>query len=497
MIVTCEKCKLRFELKDGLVKPSGSKVRCSKCKHVFMVFPSFPEEMQTSPAPDEVSMESGFVSEFGPEEKSGGAEVTAGDLGFELDEAAPEGAAGSGTPEGDLELELDFDLDEEEGPSTEVFAKTGDPELSDLDLEFELDEAAPEGAAGSETPEGDLELELDFDLDEEEGSSTEVLAKTGDPELSDLDLELELGEAAPEGAAGSETPEGDLKLELDEPVDDLELNFDIEGFAKDTDQTDQMDELKAQTLSGTEDTNLAFEMESQDKFDMGVIGSASEDHSAAFGGEGDRNFEEMIRDNPENSDAQEEEKPESGIFLPPRQKRVGTPVIILLIVVLLGAGVYGGWTMLEKSGINVPFISDFFKPDVPDAGNLKMSTVNIASKFLENSKSGRIFVITGEAKNEYPGPVGLIRITGKLFTKGKVIAKSQTVYCGNVLSDLDLSNLEVDVIQNRLSNRFGDNRSNVKLEPGSLIPFMIVFPELPENLDEFSVEVQESVPYKG
>ncbi|MDD2389288.1 MAG: DUF3426 domain-containing protein [Desulfobacterales bacterium] len=458
--------------------------------------------MQTSPAPDEVSMQSGFVSEFGPEEKSGGAEVTAGDLGFELDEAAPEGPAGPETPEDDLELELDFDLGEEQGPSTEVLAKTGEPELSDLDLDLELDEAAPEEPAGPETPEGDLELELDFDLGEEqEGPSTEVLAKTGEPELSDLDLDLdldlELDEAAPEEPAGPETPEDDLKLELDEPVDDLELNFDIEGFAKDTDQTDQMDELKAQTLSGTEDTNLAFEMESQDKFDMGVIGSASEDHSAAFGVEGDRNFEEMIRDNPENSDAQEEEKPESGIFLPPRQKRVGTPVIILLIVVLLGAGVYGGWTMLEKSGINVPFISDFFKPDVPDAGNLKMSTVNIASKFLENSKSGRIFVITGEAKNEYPGPVGLIRITGKLFTKGKVIAKSQTVYCGNVLSDLDLSNLEVDVIQNRLSNRFGDNRSNVKLEPGSLIPFMIVFPELPENLDEFSVEVQESVPYKG
>ncbi|MFH1076708.1 MAG: DUF3426 domain-containing protein [Pseudomonadota bacterium] len=40
MIVTCEKCQSKFELDDNSVKDEGSKVRCSKCEHVFTVFRS-------------------------------------------------------------------------------------------------------------------------------------------------------------------------------------------------------------------------------------------------------------------------------------------------------------------------------------------------------------------------------------------------------------------------------------------------------------------------
>ncbi len=39
MIVQCESCESRFRLDEGLVKEGGSKVRCSKCRSVFTVFP--------------------------------------------------------------------------------------------------------------------------------------------------------------------------------------------------------------------------------------------------------------------------------------------------------------------------------------------------------------------------------------------------------------------------------------------------------------------------
>lgn len=39
MIIECEKCRAKFNLDESLLKKTGSKVRCSMCKHVFTAFP--------------------------------------------------------------------------------------------------------------------------------------------------------------------------------------------------------------------------------------------------------------------------------------------------------------------------------------------------------------------------------------------------------------------------------------------------------------------------
>ena len=38
MIVTCEDCGASFNFNESLIKPTGSKVRCSKCKSMFYCF---------------------------------------------------------------------------------------------------------------------------------------------------------------------------------------------------------------------------------------------------------------------------------------------------------------------------------------------------------------------------------------------------------------------------------------------------------------------------
>ena len=130
------------------------------------------------------------------------------------------------------------------------------------------------------------------------------------------------------------------------------------------------------------------------------------------------------------------------------------------------------------------------------AGNLKINTFDIKSKFVDNSKTGKLFVITGRARNEYSKARGLIKITGKLFTAGKKLAQTKIVFCGNVISDLNLATMDLDAINRRLVNRFGDNRSNAKVRPNKAIPFMIVFSKLPNNLEEFTINVVESTPIK-
>jgi hypothetical protein len=128
------------------------------------------------------------------------------------------------------------------------------------------------------------------------------------------------------------------------------------------------------------------------------------------------------------------------------------------------------------------------------AGNLKITPVGttITHKFIENTSAGDIFVIVGQVRNEYDHPRSFIKITGKLYRKGKALVKTTTVYGGNMLSDADLSRLDMSAINKRLQNRFGDNRSNMKVRTGKTLPFLIVFGKLPANLDEYTVEVSGS-----
>jgi predicted Zn finger-like uncharacterized protein len=46
VIVTCERCDTRFQLDDARVPETGARVRCSRCKHAFLVLPpdASPEE---------------------------------------------------------------------------------------------------------------------------------------------------------------------------------------------------------------------------------------------------------------------------------------------------------------------------------------------------------------------------------------------------------------------------------------------------------------------
>ena len=106
-------------------------------------------------------------------------------------------------------------------------------------------------------------------------------------------------------------------------------------------------------------------------------------------------------------------------------------------------------------------------------------------------------MITGRVKNGYPDVRRFISINGKLYKKGKILTQTEKVFCGNVLSDIELSNMDLEAIKKRLSNRVGDNKSNMEIKPGGELPFMIIFSNLPEDLEEFSIEVAGSTSASG
>jgi hypothetical protein len=61
-----------------------------------------------------------------------------------------------------------------------------------------------------------------------------------------------------------------------------------------------------------------------------------------------------------------------------------------------------------------------------------------------------------------------------------------------MLTDSDLTSLELKTINERLNNRMGDNNVNTGIESGKTIPFTIVFSGVPEDVNELTVEVVKS-----
>ncbi len=179
--------------------------------------------------------------------------------------------------------------------------------------------------------------------------------------------------------------------------------------------------------------------------------------------------------------------------IPAPKKGISPAILIALILAVIAAAGYGGYMLLNSMGISIPFISQPAPSKGSDPGNLNIKPFDISSKFVDNDKIGKLFVITGKVKNEYPMARGSIQISGKIYTKDKALAKTETVFCGNILSDTDLSNADLATIQQRLQNQSGDNRINQKVLPGAAIPFMIVFSNLPANLEEFTTEVTSSI----
>jgi predicted Zn finger-like uncharacterized protein len=172
------------------------------------------------------------------------------------------------------------------------------------------------------------------------------------------------------------------------------------------------------------------------------------------------------------------------------KKTVSMPLLILFGIVLILGGGYAAMTWFPD--ITIPFLKREQPATAPDPGNLKIKAHDISSKFIDNSTVGKLFVITGKTRNEYPENRKQIKITGKLYTRDKKLAKTETVFCGNVISDSELADITMQAIQQRMGNPDGDNQMNAAVKPSESIPFMIVFSELPDNLEEFTLEVAHS-----
>ena len=201
----------------------------------------------------------------------------------------------------------------------------------------------------------------------------------------------------------------------------------------------------------------------------------------------------------------------------PKKGNAGKIFAILLLLFILGCGFFVGVMFLDARGTRIMYITDFVRsvsnilvtqdiyiPYVTDLaksnnqhdldGRDKITVLKepLKGEYIKNVKAGFLYVITGQIQNDYDHPRSFVKVTAKLLSKTGT--QTQSAYCGNILSGIDLENLDLNEIINRLNNKKGDNKNNINIKAGKNLQFMIAFSDLLENIEMFNVRVESSSP---
>ena len=538
MVITCEECSTRFNLDESLLKEEGSRVRCCRCRHVFTVFPPLTPLVLEESLPQDDPQEKEDAGHSSSDELDEFTLDNELDLGFSVDPdkltldddlngtadsetALTEESFDLGAPMDDnddffLDDDLELDQSQNQDDGLEMSdqkddnpAMDGDSDELEFDGEMDFDDAfeleledygdldlnAPDSPSGEHAGDSDLDLDFNLELD------------LDTPPDQDVDADL----VAPE-----QTVDGDLGM--DDNRDEGELDFDLEmDFLepeRDTPTTEQEQPEQEINLSEFDDVLEAGEEDLGAEDPEPIAGDISLDAPDPVESIG----EALLingQDTPDSDPDQREKDPlstirekltETAIEPPPldfgiqeefkKPVKIGKPVIaVLLLAILVLAGysacIFYGIKIPYMSTVKVPFLSEFLKPTppVPVPINLAPDKKSVNGRFVTNTIAGTLFVITGSVTNTSKEICNHIKIKGVLITRDKVKAKTKTVFCGNLIDEDQLKTVDMNQIDTLLARETGNNLSNVNIQPGRSVPFMVVFSDLPENLENFTVNV--------
>lgn len=475
-----------------------------------------------------------FVEELvSAQEESVVDELELGDLGLEKEFMVAESAGVEASVDADVvdELELgDLGLEEESVGVEAVGVEVGPGE--ELGEEFSLDDFglandAQDSSTAGQSSFSAQELVLDeLDLREEGVDSTSVAIQTP-PDL-DADLGISVSPMSYSEDSQVQEPDDDISLgglELDESLsadlsraerggqeeassfsDDESLSLSLDDLALGNESTVSDSSLQAQAaLHGSEGRFEGDAQYREDEFSE-TIPLAS--------------MEETAGDSADVSGTSvAPELAAIGLGAMSSSRKISPRALVWLVVLVIVGGAYAIYNLL---GLSVPNLSNPFSSKISsssssqsssqsssapkvrhpvsatrqDPGNMRIGLQEeyVTGDFADNQHGGQVFVIRGKIRNDYTAKRSFVKVKANIFLKDGKLAQQHDVYCGNILTDNELSSLDRNAIFNRLGRNSGDGQSNVGIVPGKEVPFMALFFDLPENLGEFSVEVVASQP---
>lgn len=413
-----------------------------------------------------------------------------------------------------LDLELESDDNGETFEDPDFSLNDDELEIETTDLQMDDPETEPDEPALAIEEDFSFE-DNDFDMDEPEDDTREIeFDDEGDgiefepfDDMSDS-LTLDNDMPVPEEEEKQDLPETDEKREQDPGIDEdeFELEFDVEDETE-----DDLDETSFEIETEQEPADaLPFEDSSSEKKEDPELVIPSDDFSDYDAvldqeTEPEEDVPEQETLKPEailEPEKEPEKTPGPIMAAPPKSRRkkkkplVGGPVLILLLIFFLVIGAYlasimTGYHIPYLSDVKIPFVEKYIKGPAPKAAEAKPvpNQKSVNGRFVTNTNAGTLFVITGRVENPSNIPYNHIQVRGTLITKGKVDAKTKDAFCGNIIAEEMLKTGNISDMNALLNIKEGNHGANVKVKPGSSVPFMVVFSDLPEKLQNFTVKV--------
>ena len=512
MIIQCSECQARFKLADEKIKPEGTKVRCSKCRHIFTVHPPEPEEtsipvetdVATASSPSEETEESFTAPSPEPEQPTGPKL----DLDFSAFETSDDEDVANGLFEKETEeTATETSPSSFDSPAFNEFSFGEEAEEDKEELPFSFGDTAETSLeAGDQGSPAEASAESGEQDDDFFGGLTEETALPGEDSTEDFDF-------------GSETTEDDFGFTEESPSDTEDF------FATETDETSEETASPFDdSFAGTGDDDFSWEETSPESGagDFEFEESAStpsldqpfEDEDLVEKNAAETNF---LFGEPE----EEEETSAAAAAIPPQKEAAKEPtakgskktakskkkpgskprksplrgLILFILVLLLGLSAAGGYFFYKQGNLDVAAIiaqlTGQASPAQP-AGQIQIT--DLSSTFVNNREAGELFVIQGQAVNQFKEVRSAIAVKGVLYNPNGKALLQQTVFCGNRLTATELQEWPFAKIEEAMNNQFGDSLSNLNVAPGARIPFTIIFKNLPRDLSEFTVEMADSKP---
>lgn len=525
MVIQCPECRTRFRLADDRIKPGGIKARCSRCKHVFSFAgtSAILSEVTESPSPAPSERVEHRPPAFGARAAAGAlaaavptsqedewaeqasfarAEEDPDDQPVQppvIAEVEEEPLSISDTteiaPEDDF---ASFSLEEQIPDSPPPPSEPAEEEISKLPMEEEEEEEQPLSFSTEEEEGVALPAEVESDSLFEEAEEAPLRQEEDRKDFDDLDFALQ-----------EEPPAGEFSLEsaaesLDGKEPDFSFNAESKpefSFNPQEDTPEEGGDFDWKTAEFEPPPSPAAEFSraqlNNDEFDFGGEEPAKAPSVAeasavpapppppplqAGEAPASRPTAGKVQAEKPPAPAKPGRSPLKGMFL----------FLLLLLMLLFGAAGYIFWSGgTEEIGRLIEKMSG--REAAPAVvGQIRLA--DLQGSFVQNEEAGQLFVISGQATNEFSEARSAIALKGVLYDGTGNPLLQQTVFAGNYLKEEGLRRMSFSDIQESMNNQFGDSLSNLNVAPGKSIPFTIVFRDLPPNLSEFTVEIADSRP---
>jgi predicted Zn finger-like uncharacterized protein len=479
MILQCEQCNTKFRLDDAKIKEGGVKVRCSKCKHVFVVEKEAPQE--------ETEFDS-ILDGLGSTVPA----LTRDSSSAEAEERSPV-------------LPADF----EEQQKTEIFADYSETSISASEGAFAETTIGAEAKPKSVEEEG-LNFD-DFAFSEEPIPETPAAAVTQKPLDGESGFDMDFFTFDKEEMEKKEEPEAESREDFsfdsftmeEESSDVVSTNVESVPTLSDPDAFSFPED---EDISGAEESKAggaeAVDFGSFDFDEVTTVGTPAEEkpRMEPIGEAPSAHVAPQPMEAPSFAPhaeitAMEEELPPLSIASRRKGNSIFSVAVIavsvLVLLVMAGAGFFflkDGAEALNKLGL--VSMAKWFGMQAAEEGSITIK--NPVGSYIVNKEGGELFVINGEAVNSFKKPRATIHVKALLFGKNGAVLAQKSAYCGNQLSKEQLATMPMAKIEAAMNNQFGDSLSNLGVQPGKSIPFVLVFANVPKDVVEFSVEVAGS-----